>query len=223
MFFARSFSLRVRSVKDDSASTAIEVIATGWTCHASSDPSSRGLSAYPTFARLRLVNSSVLTMMLAPRGRSRRLARRAAGFIATSTSGASPGVRTSWSAKCSWKLDTPGSVPWGARISAGKFGSVDRSLPSSAVSEVNRSPVSCMPSPESPANRMTTRPSCWTSLVLMVRRRPRIRCWVPVPGGPGRSGGPTLRCGGPFHASSCSAAPSGGRSLVDTDRAVGSD
>ena len=29
-------------------------------------------------------------------------------------------------------------------------------LPKDAVSEVNRSPVNCMPSPESPANRMTT-------------------------------------------------------------------
>ena len=74
----------------------------------------------------------------------------AAGFIATSTFGASPGVRMSWSAKCSWKLETPGRVPAGARISAGKFGSVDRSLPNDAVSEVNRSPVSCIPSPESP-------------------------------------------------------------------------
>ena len=31
-----------------------------------------------------------------------------------------------------------------------------RSLPKRAASEVNRSPVSCMPSPESPANRITT-------------------------------------------------------------------
>ena len=46
----------------------------------------------------------------------------AAGFIATSTSGRSPGVRMSWSAKCSWKDETPASVPCGARISAGKFG-----------------------------------------------------------------------------------------------------
>ncbi len=70
----------------------------------------------------------------------------------------------SWSAKCSWKLDTPGSVPAGARISAGKFGRVDRSLPKDAVSEVNRSPVSCIPSPESPANRMITRSSRFTGL-----------------------------------------------------------
>ena len=45
----------------------------------------------------------------------------------------------------------PGRVPAGARISAGKFGNVDRSLPKLAVSWVKRSPVSCMPSPESPA------------------------------------------------------------------------
>ena len=35
----------------------------------------------------------------------------AAGFIATSTFGASPGVRMSWSAKWSWKPETPGSEP----------------------------------------------------------------------------------------------------------------
>ena len=48
-----------------------------------------------------------------------RLAFSAAGFIATSTSGRSPGVRMSWSAKCSWNDETPASVPGGARISAG--------------------------------------------------------------------------------------------------------
>ena len=53
-------------------------------------------------------------------------------------------------------------LPAGARISAGKFGNVEMSLPSWAVSDVNRSPVSCMPSPESPANRMTTRVR-WTT------------------------------------------------------------
>src|SRR4051812_11396583 len=33
---------------------------------------------------------------------------------------------------------------------------VARSLPKTALTSVNRSPVSCIPSPESPANRMTT-------------------------------------------------------------------
>src|SRR6476659_10531039 len=103
-------------------------------------------------------------MTVAPLGRSARLARNAAGFIATSTSGASPGVRMSWSAKWTWNDETPGSVPWGARISAGKLGSVDRSLPYDADSWVKRSPVSCMPSPESPANRMITRSSRLTCL-----------------------------------------------------------
>src|SRR3712207_4311744 len=99
-----------------------------------------------------------------PPGRSARLALSAAGFMATRTSGASPGVMMSWSAKCSWKELTPGRVPVGARISAGKLGSVDRSLPKAAVSLVNRLPVSCMPSPESPARRMTTRSSSTTLL-----------------------------------------------------------
>ncbi len=110
------------------------------------------------------MKSWVSTMTVAPWGRSGRFALSAAGFIATSTSGASPAVRMSWSAKCTWNDETPGSVPWGARISAGKFGSVTRSLPKTADSWVNRSPVSCMPSPESPANRMITRSSCLTSL-----------------------------------------------------------
>ena len=68
----------------------------------------------------------------------------------------------SWSAKWSWKPETPGSEPAGARISAGKSGSVEMSFPSSAVSEVNYEPVSCMPSPESPAKRTITCESCST-------------------------------------------------------------
>src|SRR6202042_2325696 len=123
-------------------------------------------------------------MMSAPRGTSVRLALSAAGFIATSTSGASPGVRMSWSAKCTWKLETPGSVPAGARISAGKLGSVERSLPKVAVSWVNRSPASCMPSPESPANLIMTRSSLWTCLVTAFEasstRRGRVTDAVPA-------------------------------------------
>ena len=53
----------------------------------------------------------------------------AAGFIATSTFGVSPGVTMSWSEMCTWNDETPAIVPAGARISAGKFGSVARSLP----------------------------------------------------------------------------------------------
>ena len=71
-------------------------------------------------------------MRTPPGFRSRRLALSAAGFIATSTSGASPGVKMSSSAKCTWKPETPARVPAGARISAGKSGNVARSLPTSA-------------------------------------------------------------------------------------------
>ena len=78
---------------------------------------------------------------------------RAAGFIATRTSGLSPGVNISRLEKCSWKPLTPASVPAGARISAGKSGRVLRSLPANALSFVKCVPASCMPSPESPANR----------------------------------------------------------------------
>src|SRR4051812_18539820 len=60
-------------------------------------------------------------------------------------------------AKWIWNADTPATVPAGARISAGKSGSVARSLPKTAVASVNRLPASCIPSPESPAIRTTTR------------------------------------------------------------------
>src|SRR5439155_15158676 len=63
--------------------------------------------------------------------------------------------------------ETPNSVPAGARISAGKLGSVEMSFPAHAASVVNCSPVTCMPSPESPANRITARVSVrrgfWTT------------------------------------------------------------
>src|SRR5437879_8945274 len=77
--------------------------------------------------------------------------------MATRQSRRSPGVYTRWLPNWSWKLDTPKRVPAGARISAGKFGSVEMSLPAHAASVVNCSPVTCIPSPESPANRITAR------------------------------------------------------------------
>src|SRR3954447_19784178 len=163
MFLLRSASFLPRP-ESASASVVIEVSGTLTSCHLSSEPSSSGLLAYPTLVRFRSENSSESMISRLPPGRSPRLAFRAAGFMTTRTSGASPGVMMSWSAKCSWKELTPGRVPVGARISAGKLGSVDRSLPKLAVSLVNRLPVSCMPSPESPASRMTTRSSSTTLL-----------------------------------------------------------
>ena len=101
------------------------------------------------------------------------LALRAAGFMATSTLGESPGVEMSWSEMWTWKADTPARVPAGARISAGKSGKVARSFPSRAEVVVKRSPASCMPSPESPAKRMTTRS---TGGVISVRWWCRTPC-----------------------------------------------
>ena len=115
-------------------------------------------------------NASTLTSSVEPGVMSRRLAFSAAGFIATSTFGVSPGVEISWSEMCTWNDDTPAIVPAGARISAGKFGSVARSLPKAAESSVKRSPTSCMPSPESPANRITTPPSVSTRRVGLASR-----------------------------------------------------
>jgi hypothetical protein len=102
----------------------------------------------------------------------------AAGFIATSTFGSSPGVVILWSAMLTWNADTPLTVPAGARISAGKSGSVERSLPNDALTEVKRSPVSCIPSPESPAKRMirwsrTCSPSAAGRSIVSVMLSPR--------------------------------------------------
>jgi hypothetical protein len=71
--------------------------------------------------------------------------------------------------KFNWKPETPGKLPAGARISAGKSGSVEMSLPSTAEVFVNCVPVNCMPSPESPAKRMVTvsnSSSCLSSCVV---------------------------------------------------------
>ena len=164
MFLARAASLRERP-NSLTASTVMPVRSTVLSVKSVSESSSSGLPAYPALMRLRLEKSWLSTISVEPGRMSGRLAFRAAGFIATSTSGESPAVRMSWSAKCTWKDETPGSVPCGARISAGKLGRVIRSLPKTADSWVNLSPVSCIPSPESPANRMITRSSCLTCLV----------------------------------------------------------
>ena len=84
--------------------------------------------------------------------------------MATSTFGSSPGVKMSWLLKFNWKELTPGNEPAGARISAGKSGKVLMSFPNRAVVRVNWPPVSCMPSPESPARRITTDSSSSTGL-----------------------------------------------------------
>ena len=91
---------------------------------------------------------------------SRRFAFSAAGFIATSTFG-----RVARRRRCRGRRCAPGTTTHrrscrparGSR--PGSSGSVARSLPNTADSSVNRSPTSCMPSPESPANRITTRSS----------------------------------------------------------------
>ena len=118
--------------------------------------SSSGLASNPAFCRLRAVNAPVSRITRPPSRRSARLTFSAAGFIATSTSGASPAVSTLAEPKLIWNADTPKVVPAGALISAGKSGKVARSDPASAVEVVNWLPVNCMPSPESPAKRTTT-------------------------------------------------------------------
>jgi hypothetical protein len=110
MFFARAASLRDRP-NSLTASTVMSVSSKACTAYSSSASVSSGSSAYPAFFRFRLVKSWLSTMIVAPFFRSPRFALSAAGFIATSTSGESPGVRMSWSAKCTWNEDTPGSVP----------------------------------------------------------------------------------------------------------------
>src|SRR5438105_8828972 len=184
MFFERSASRGVTPSMPLSAPTVSDVNGTECSWYSASDPSSSGFVSYAAFCRLRSLNASELTISVPPLGRSLMFVFSAAGFIATSTLGASPGVRMSWSAKWSWKPLTPGSEPAGARISAGKSGRVERSLPKSAVSLVKRPPVSCIPSPESPANRMVTWSSCSTRLAITpVARYSRVRTGRSASGG----------------------------------------
>src|SRR6187549_1700122 len=155
MFFERSASLLPRP-NGLTASIVSALMSNASTSHLASEPSSSGLASYLAFSRLRLVNSPVSAMMRPPGLSASRLVLSAAGFIATSTSGASPAVSIAVEPKLIWNAETPNSVPCGARISAGKSGKVAKSLPASAVDSVNCPPVSCMPSPLSPAKRTTT-------------------------------------------------------------------
>ena len=91
------------------------------------------------------MNPSSLTMTVPPRSSDPTWVISAAGFIATRTLGWSPGVRMSRDAKWIWKAETPCGVPAGARISAGKSGSVARSFPATAVSSVKRLPTKLHP------------------------------------------------------------------------------
>jgi hypothetical protein len=81
-----------------------------------------------------------------------------------------------------WYPDTPASVPAGARISAGKSGSVLMSLPTRAEVSVNWVPASCMPSPLSPAKRTVTEGSAWTGLAPALAPPPA--CVEPGPPAP---------------------------------------
>jgi hypothetical protein len=155
MFLQRSASLLPRP-KGFTLSIVSWEMSNASTRQGLSEPSSSGLASYFAFSRLRLVNSPLSAMMRPPGFRSLTLVLSAAGFIATSTSGASPAVVMSDEPKLIWNAETPNSVPCGARISAGKSGNVARSLPARAVESVNCPPVSCIPSPESPAKRTTT-------------------------------------------------------------------
>src|SRR4051812_13828967 len=113
-------------------------------------------------------------MIVPPFSSASRFFLSAAGFIATSTFGWSPGVRMSREAKWIWNADTPASVPAGGRVSGGKSGNGTRAVPSIAVASVKRLPTSCMPSPESPANRTTTRSLSWTAFVTRKRDQRRL-------------------------------------------------
>ena len=152
MFLDRSASL-LPSPNSFTASIVRAEISKASTSHLARLPSSSGLLSYLAFSRLRLVNSPVSIITRPPVLSAAKFTFSAAGFIATSTSGASPAVSISRLPKLIWKAETPNSVPCGARISAGKSGKVARSLPASAVDRVNCPPVNCIPSPLSPAKR----------------------------------------------------------------------
>ena len=154
MFLQRRPSFLPRP-KGSTASSVRAEMSNASTSNGARVSSSSGLASYFALSRLRLVNSPVSTITSPPGLSAGKFTFSAAGFIATSTSGASPAVLIARLPKLIWNALTPNSVPCGARISAGKSGKVARSLPASAVDSVNCPPVSCMPSPESPAKRTT--------------------------------------------------------------------
>ena len=121
-----------------------------------------GLPRIPALARFSGVNPSSSTIRIPPGWRSATFTFSAAGFIATRTNGASPGVRTSSSPKLTWNPLTPPSDPAGARISDGTSGSVRTTAPLMATMSANWLPATCIPSPESPANR-TVAERAWTN------------------------------------------------------------
>ncbi len=98
-FLARPASRVVTSSIPSTARVVSVVIGIRCTRYELNDPSSSGFAAYPAFSRLRLLNASSLTITVAARSISARFALSAAGFIATSTFGESPGVRMSSDAK----------------------------------------------------------------------------------------------------------------------------
>ena len=117
-FLQRSASLEFRP-KGSTVSLVSRDSSTGTTRYALTVPSSSGFSSRFASLKSRFVNLSTLTMISPPSRSRRRLATSAAGFIATSTSAMSPGVKMSWLANWIWNPDTPARVPAGARISAG--------------------------------------------------------------------------------------------------------
>src|SRR2546423_643395 len=84
-------------------------------------------------------------MIVPPRSSEPTCVIRAAGFMATSTLGWSPGVRMSREAKWIWKAETPWGVPAGARISAGGSGRGGRALSARAVASAEQPPAKLQP------------------------------------------------------------------------------
>ena len=93
--------------------------------------------------------------------------------------------------------DARAGCPGGRGSRPGSWAASTGRCPSTAVSVVNRSPVSCMPSPESPAKRITTRSSVWTFLLLTGHPGRSEACLVRGSPGRRRSDSPSyVSCGG---------------------------
>jgi hypothetical protein len=136
MFLQRSFA-RVSSGEVASASRVSFSRSISTTRNASSEPLVRGSTSYFAFLRSTEPNFALLRITMPFGLRSPMCTLSAAGFIATRTSGWSPGLWMSKLENRTWNALTPGSVPAGARISAGKSGNVARSFPMIAEVWVN--------------------------------------------------------------------------------------
>ena len=116
-------------------------------------PSSSGFRSRLASFRSLASKASSLTIRMPPGSRSREVGDQRGGIHRHQGVQPVAGREDLLRREVDLKTADAGSVPRGARISAGKSGNVATSLPARAEVLVSCVPANCMPSPESPARR----------------------------------------------------------------------